>query len=271
MKTCPACQRTYYDDTLSFCLEDGSLLSAPIDPNKTLQYQNPDPSVVTEVRSYIPAPTQAAPTAASLPPPTGNIEPGPLPFAQIPQPAPVRDSGRPGMKLFLLFLVIVFGVTGIGILAMYIVNRPDPADRTRSQLKDARNADLQASPSPTKTGDRSKSEQSNTTITPTTPAPTVQPTHTPTATPTPESPKTPSEPRFTAMLNNVSYSGDNLTYYRGSTAAQCRADCARNPRCVGFTYIKAAGYNPGDPPMCYLAARITSQSSHKCCISARKQ
>jgi len=28
MKKCPACSRTYSDETLSFCLEDGSLLSA---------------------------------------------------------------------------------------------------------------------------------------------------------------------------------------------------------------------------------------------------
>jgi hypothetical protein len=31
MKSCPACKRTF-DDTLSFCLDDGSLLSAPFDP-----------------------------------------------------------------------------------------------------------------------------------------------------------------------------------------------------------------------------------------------
>lgn len=31
MKKCPACNRTYADETLSFCLEDGSLLSASYD------------------------------------------------------------------------------------------------------------------------------------------------------------------------------------------------------------------------------------------------
>jgi hypothetical protein len=29
MKKCPLCNRTYSDETLSFCLEDGQLLSAP--------------------------------------------------------------------------------------------------------------------------------------------------------------------------------------------------------------------------------------------------
>jgi len=31
MKSCPVCKRTF-DDSLTFCLEDGSLLSAPLDP-----------------------------------------------------------------------------------------------------------------------------------------------------------------------------------------------------------------------------------------------
>jgi len=29
MKRCPSCHRTYADETMSFCLADGSLLSAP--------------------------------------------------------------------------------------------------------------------------------------------------------------------------------------------------------------------------------------------------
>jgi len=36
MKTCPTCKRTYIDETFTFCLEDGSLLSASYDPESTL-------------------------------------------------------------------------------------------------------------------------------------------------------------------------------------------------------------------------------------------
>lgn len=36
MKKCPMCSRTYSDDTFTFCLEDGALLSAPFDPDATL-------------------------------------------------------------------------------------------------------------------------------------------------------------------------------------------------------------------------------------------
>ena len=41
MKSCPACKRTYFEDTFAFCLEDGSLLSAPYDPDATLRIQTP--------------------------------------------------------------------------------------------------------------------------------------------------------------------------------------------------------------------------------------
>lgn len=37
MKRCPTCNRTYEDDTLTFCLEDGARLSAPNDPPATLR------------------------------------------------------------------------------------------------------------------------------------------------------------------------------------------------------------------------------------------
>ncbi len=36
MKVCPTCNRTYSDDTFTFCLNDGALLSAPYDPQATI-------------------------------------------------------------------------------------------------------------------------------------------------------------------------------------------------------------------------------------------
>ncbi len=41
MKRCPQCNRTYSDDTFSFCLEDGVLLSAPFNSEKTLVLKTP--------------------------------------------------------------------------------------------------------------------------------------------------------------------------------------------------------------------------------------
>src|SRR6267378_2094205 len=39
MKSCPTCNRTYADDTLTFCLVDGSILSAPYEPQTKKLYQ----------------------------------------------------------------------------------------------------------------------------------------------------------------------------------------------------------------------------------------
>src|SRR5436190_18084803 len=36
MKKCSRCNRTYSDESFSFCLDDGSLLSAPYDPDATI-------------------------------------------------------------------------------------------------------------------------------------------------------------------------------------------------------------------------------------------
>lgn len=61
MKKCPTCNRTFSDDSLSFCLEDGALLSPAYDPDETL------------VMSEVPTVTQAdRQTQAGAEPPSGN-------------------------------------------------------------------------------------------------------------------------------------------------------------------------------------------------------
>jgi hypothetical protein len=74
-----------------------------------------------------------------------------------------------------------------------------------------------------------------------------------------------------AFEDNITYKGDILTYYHRTSAAQCQSDCAANQNCQGFTFIRAGGYQPNDPPMCYLITRITEAVSHSCCISGRKR
>jgi YARHG domain-containing protein len=67
MKQCPTCQRTYTDETLVYCLDDGSVLAAAYDPQATQiiappRHTDPMPTAV-----FIPpAPTQ--PTIAAPPP-----------------------------------------------------------------------------------------------------------------------------------------------------------------------------------------------------------
>lgn len=49
MKKCPTCNRTYADESITFCLADGSLLSAPYDSPDTLRIPTPRNTDPTEV------------------------------------------------------------------------------------------------------------------------------------------------------------------------------------------------------------------------------
>jgi hypothetical protein len=64
MKSCPTCNRTF-EDTLTYCLVDGSILSAPFDSQATIR--------IPEVRRTNPPPTEVLPSRhipynAELPP-----------------------------------------------------------------------------------------------------------------------------------------------------------------------------------------------------------
>ncbi|HKR01583.1 MAG TPA: lysylphosphatidylglycerol synthase transmembrane domain-containing protein [Pyrinomonadaceae bacterium] len=49
MKSCPVCHRTYADETIAFCLDDGAVLSAPSDNEQaTLALSDPVPSPTKE-------------------------------------------------------------------------------------------------------------------------------------------------------------------------------------------------------------------------------
>src|SRR5438552_17330199 len=89
MKRCPQCNRTYDDDALSFCLDDGSPLvstSAPssFDPSATVQYP--------QSRETSPPPTIAypGPTPSLTPPP-----PPPPPWSPMPMAQPQTRSPWP--------------------------------------------------------------------------------------------------------------------------------------------------------------------------------
>ncbi len=62
---------------------------------------------------------------------------------------------------------------------------------------------------------------------------------------------------------DTAYTGKNLTFFQRQTADQCEADCNGNPRCSGFTWIKAGTYSPSDPAMCYLMDQITGTTASK--------
>jgi hypothetical protein len=63
MKRCPTCNRTYADETLSYCLDDGSVLSAPYDPEATQRLAAPPAKILppTEILPPEPSPVDTRP------------------------------------------------------------------------------------------------------------------------------------------------------------------------------------------------------------------
>jgi hypothetical protein len=76
MKHCPSCQRTYADDSLTFCLEDGTALlsasSGSTDPAATLIMSDPRATSPARAETYRPQPPPMRP---AQPPPYNRPQP----------------------------------------------------------------------------------------------------------------------------------------------------------------------------------------------------
>ncbi|MFZ0750552.1 MAG: hypothetical protein WAM70_14400 [Pyrinomonadaceae bacterium] len=109
MKRCPQCNRTYTDEALSFCLDDGSPLvsaSAPssFDPSATVQYP--------QSRETTPQPTIAF-GPGQPPPPT----PPPPQWSPMPPMTPQKRSVWP----WILGIGAVLAFMGIGVVILILV------------------------------------------------------------------------------------------------------------------------------------------------------
>ncbi len=108
MKRCPQCNRTYTDDALSFCLDDGSPLvsaSAPssFDPSATVQFPQSRETTPQPTIAY--GPGQMPPS--STPPPA---------WSPMPPTAPQKRSVWP----WILGIGAVLAFMGIGALILII-------------------------------------------------------------------------------------------------------------------------------------------------------
>ena len=136
MKQCPTCNRTYSDDTQSYCLEDGSLLIQAFDPQATQRIPTP--------------------RATDLPPTQ------PSPGFYYPSP---HQPARSHWPIYFIIALVVVAVGGgaTALLAVYYsrspasssspnVNRPrvmaEPSP-SPATVKETRPAVAQPSPSPT--------------------------------------------------------------------------------------------------------------------------
>jgi hypothetical protein len=119
MKRCPSCQRTYTDDSLAFCLEDGStLLSESADASDlpaTLIISDPRMTNPARPETFRPnpAPTHAQPPQAYTAPPP-HWPPLPVPQAH---PTSTARQGRGAAITSLVcaisaFLLLAFCIIG---------------------------------------------------------------------------------------------------------------------------------------------------------------
>ena len=170
MKSCPTCNRTF-DDSFTFCLADGSLLSAPFDSQATL--------VLPESAQTKPPPTEVLPSTEeskeeskqAVPPTVASPHPQPeqqdlasATAAQTSQIAPPRptllQSTQKANRLPLILggivALLVIGVSVFMVAAWALSKTENSSSKTattnaapnRNQAGVA-NADDKSSPSPT--------------------------------------------------------------------------------------------------------------------------
>jgi PAN domain-containing protein len=228
MKSCPSCQRTF-DDTLTFCLIDGSVLSAPNDPNETPAVTTPHVTGPPPTAILNPTTNPGGPRPPQL---STIVSPQPLPLYSPPKPQSQleeKQSGKPWVVIGIAISVVFILVVGT-ILSFIWLGRDDGANN------------------------KSDSKVANTNL---------RPGGATTA--------TTSNGGWGATNERASLNGERLTYYPGTTAEQCQADCDQDSRCNGFTFIRAGAYNPNDSAMCYQLSVAKEMVSHPCCISAIKR
>lgn len=116
MKRCPACQRSYTDDSLSYCLEDGStLLSATAGSNDmaaTLIIPEPRQTAPVNQETYRSTQTPSQPFNA----PTPAAWPRPPQGAQMPPAALPLPQGRGLAVTSLVFAITAFVLLGFCVI-----------------------------------------------------------------------------------------------------------------------------------------------------------
>lgn len=240
MKTCPSCSKTYEDESLVFCLDDGARLTRPgVDANATLALPTPGPTVA----SPRPAPQTGQSTIVARPEPFQMTPP------QVTIDHP-RSESRRSVLPWVFAIVLVLGASGV--LIAWLVTRGRADDTSVNRPTPTPVSGVMTTPSPEATSETAS-----------------------TSTPDDEASATPDRPAKErpksafAVHDNASLDGSRITYYQRSSFALCQADCAGNASCKGLTWIRPGAYNPSDPGMCYLMSAVTRLiPSTTCCITA---
>jgi hypothetical protein len=134
MKRCPSCNRNYTDDTLRFCLEDGTpLTQAPLDePTITTPPAEPPATVVYGApRPPAPAPYVPQPHATAPVPPAVPTQPAWTPTALPPRP---RRKVWPWLLGAFLLLCLLGGGFIVLIIGLASMSSPSNTNSNNSNL-----------------------------------------------------------------------------------------------------------------------------------------
>ena len=227
MKYCPICQIKYTDDSLLFCLEDGTRLLSQTNKEREVPTQLWDERE-TVVRQ-------------------NRITSGGGQIQETHPAAHQPESKKSNTPLAVILTALTMFVLFAGGVALWLMLKNGGSEGS-SNINKSNNSSL---PTPrvmitpdANTDRRNRNDNTN--------------------------PDVSGGTDWTPLNNQASLTGERLTYYRGTTAEQCKEDCDKNPKCKAFGLIKAGAYNPADPPMCYLLSKATEIVTHSCCISAIK-
>ena len=134
MKSCPACHRTYTDDTFTFCLDDGALLTAPYyNPQATLQIPaaretDPPRTEILNLPSTHGDPRPSSPQATAR-----ASDPFSYPQEVVAHTSPQRQSGKASKLVGGVIVVLTAGVLLLG----YIVWRGNRSAASETLQSDA--------------------------------------------------------------------------------------------------------------------------------------
>src|SRR5580765_4017586 len=132
MKICPRCQKTYSDDTLNFCLEDGSVLSSMVaQPPQTVQVNEPRP-------------TQPQQQGQSVPTVQAGWNVAPQPYSMQP---PKKSSKTWVWVLLILGAVVILCGGGFAGLLFYAASQADKASNENPPPASPSNKGSNLSPS----------------------------------------------------------------------------------------------------------------------------
>lgn len=117
MKKCSTCSRTYEDDTLVFCLDDGSRLSAAYDPHATVR--GPVVPRSDSPKTEILPPGLTPPTQASAPLRSTVTAVAPVAYPQAPQKNALNEK-RGGTLWIILGGIVALLVVGLVSVLGYL-------------------------------------------------------------------------------------------------------------------------------------------------------